>query len=37
MRIEDVVPNVELKERIRVFKEERTRKAAEVRMDTTEG
>lgn len=40
MRIEDVVPDVEMKERIRVFKEERkalARKAAEARMDTTEG
>jgi ubiquitin conjugation factor E4 B len=40
MSIEDVIPNIDLKERIRVFKEERkaiAKKAIESRMDTTEG
>lgn len=40
MNIDDVVPNVELKERIRVFKEDRkaiAKKAIESMMDTAEG
>ena len=40
MSIEDVIPNVDLKERIRIFKEERkaiAKKVIESRMDGTEG
>jgi ubiquitin conjugation factor E4 B len=40
MSIEDVIPNIDLKERIRVFKEERkaiAKKLIESRMDTAEG
>jgi ubiquitin conjugation factor E4 B len=40
MSIEDVIPNIDLKERIRVFKEERkaiAKKVIENRMDTMEG